>query len=134
IRLIEAQFHGTFCATGPGFNLSMKEFLRQCKNESGSKAEIIWVADDQLESAGVVPWSELPLWIPESDTNYIGFMQMDCSKAQNKGLSFRTVAETISDVLQWDATRDPAIELKAGMSPDREQELLSEFATDQFAS
>ncbi len=134
IRLIEAQLHGTFCATGPGFNLAMKELLRQCKNESGSKAEIIWVSDQDLASADVTPWTELPLWIPETDSEYAGFMQIDCIKAQNKGLSYRTVAETVSDVLAWDATRPPLATLKAGLTPEKEQELLNRFASEEMSN
>jgi 2'-hydroxyisoflavone reductase len=128
LRLAEANFSGTYMATGPAYDYSMKAFLFECKRVAGSEAELIWIPDEQLLSADVKPWSELPLWIPESDTDFAGFMQVDCIKAQNTGLSYRRPAESISAVLEWDSGRDQTVPLKAGLDAEKEKALLSTLA------
>lgn len=125
IRLIDARITGTFNVTGPGFPLSMQEFLHTTREVCKSNSEFNFVDDEKLVALDVKPWSELPLWIPESDSDFFGFLQIDCLRAQNTGLSYRTIAETVEDTLAWDQTRDKTVPLKAGLAPDRERELLS---------
>lgn len=131
IRLIEAQINGAFNLTGPFYPLTMKDFLHTCRDECGSNAEFAFIDDEQLGLVDVKPWTELPLWIPESDSDHIGFMQIDCLRAQNTGLSYRPIAETIEEVLAWDKTRDQSVPLKAGLSAEREKQLLSVLVAPQ---
>ena len=127
LRLVEVNISGTFNATGPGFVYTMKDLLQECKSVSKSQSELIWVPDEKLLETGVEPWSELPLWIPESDRDFAGFMQVDCTKAFNRGLSYRHPSETIRDVLSWDNERDHSVALKAGLERHREKALLAGF-------
>jgi 2'-hydroxyisoflavone reductase len=101
----------------------MGRFLAACQAVTGSDARLIWVEERFLLDAGVGPWVELPLWIPEGEMS--GLLQIDCRKAWAAGLSFRPLAETIRDTLAWDATRPSGTERKAGMAPDREAALLA---------
>ena len=125
IRLVEAKIWGTFNVTGPGFPLSMREFLYTCREIARSNAEFVFVDDEKLTALDIQPWMELPLWIPESDREHAGFLQIDCLRAQNTGLSYRTLAETVEDTLEWDKTRDQKTPLKAGLSSEKEKSLLS---------
>jgi hypothetical protein len=74
---------------------------------------------------------ELPLWIPQSDPDMLGFADVNCAKAIAAGLAFRDRATIVRDTLVWDATRTGAAEPssrvlqpRAGLSPERELELL----------
>jgi uncharacterized protein YbjT (DUF2867 family) len=64
---------------------------------------------------------ELPLWVPREDA---ALLDVDCGKAIEAGLTFRSLSETIEDVLEWDRARPVDTELAAGLTPEREQELL----------
>jgi 2'-hydroxyisoflavone reductase len=111
---------GTFNATGPDYKLEMGQLLEACK-VVGVEAELIWVSEDFLEEHGVEPFTELPLWVPRK---YDGLLDADCGKAIEAGLTFRSLSETIEDVLDWDRARPVGTELVAGLTPEREQELL----------
>lgn len=127
IRMVQAKMAGTYNATGPGYEFTMKELLQNCKEASESQAELIWIDDENLLDAGVTPWTEMPLWIPESEAEFVGFMQVDCNKAMNRGLSYRRPLQTIDTILQWDSERDPLVPLKAGIDSNKEKQILASF-------
>jgi 2'-hydroxyisoflavone reductase len=103
----------------------MGRFLAECQTVTGSDARLIWVDDRFLRDAGVGPWIELPLWIPEGEMD--GLLQTDCRKAWAAGLSFRPLSDTIRDTLAWDATRPADVERKAGMAAEREAAVLASW-------
>jgi 2'-hydroxyisoflavone reductase len=111
---------GTFNATGPDYKLEMGQLLEACKALSVD-AELIWVSEDFLEEHGVELFTELPLWVPRK---YAGLLDADCGKAIEAGLTFRSLSETIEDVLDSDRARPVGTELVAGLKPEREQEML----------
>lgn len=53
-----------------------------------------------------------------------GFARMDSRKAQIAGLTYRPLAETVRDTLAWAAARPPDHAWRAGLSAERERELL----------
>ena len=80
-----------------------------------------WVSEDFLEAQEVRPWGDIPAWIPGD-----GLMYVDIRRAVDAGLTYRPLATTAGDTLDWDETR-PAEERenrRAGMSRERERELL----------
>jgi 2'-hydroxyisoflavone reductase len=111
---------GTFNATGPDHKLEMGQLLEACKAVGGD-AELIWVSEDFLEEHGVEPFTELPLWVPRKNA---ALLDIDCGRAIEAGLTFRSLSETIEDVLEWDRARPVDTESAAGLTPEREQELL----------
>jgi 2'-hydroxyisoflavone reductase len=127
IRLIAGNITGLFNATGPGFIYSMRQFLVDCLEVCRVENNLTWMSDEKLSQSDVKPWSELPLWIPESDKEFRGFMEIDCAKAQNKGLSYRSPRQTIEDTIHWFLGESEGTELKAGLSAERERELLERF-------
>jgi 2'-hydroxyisoflavone reductase len=71
----------------------------------------------------VEPWSDMPFWIPDnSDTS--GMSLRDNSKAIKSGLAFRPLTETIADTLNWWHDEKAGFDLKAGLSREREAEIL----------
>jgi nucleoside-diphosphate-sugar epimerase len=121
VEMSAEQRTGTYNATGPGYELQMGRLLEECAAVSGSDAEFVWASEGFLEENGVEPFTDLPLWVPRE---YAGVLAVDCGKAIAEGLSFRPVSETIEGVLEWDSTRAADAELSAGLTPERERELL----------
>jgi 2'-hydroxyisoflavone reductase len=109
----------------------VEELLEAAVEATGSGARLTWVSDDALVEAGVEPWMELPLWIPERDG--AGTWQVAAARAEAAGLRPRPVAETVADVWAWLRAGGPDAEgpdwlsphAPQGMAPEREQELLA---------
>lgn len=125
LRMVERGGGGTFNATGPRRPETMGKLLDACRAASGSDARPVWVDEAFLLERGVEPWSELPLWVPDT-AEHAGFSSVDCGKAVAEGLTFRPTPEIVRDTIAWDATR-PAGE-RPGMTEARERELLGEWA------
>ena len=95
----ERRVTGAFNGTAPPGRTSMGEVLEAAVGATGSGAELAWVPDERLQAAGVEPWTELPLWLPESD--FPGTWEIATERAQASGLHCRPIAETIADVWSW---------------------------------
>ncbi len=124
IEMAEKTASGVYNAIGPEYSLSMEHFLSECKVVSGSDAEFVWVSSDKLVSQSVNQWTDLPLWIPEN-SDASGFLYRDNSRAIAAGLKFRPLRETVADTLEWWQRERTGSSLKAGMSREREAELLA---------
>jgi len=127
IKLIEDQATDVYNATGPDYALTFETMLETCKRVSGSDASFNWASVEFLEQHKVAAWSEIPVWIPDSEENQ-GFSRMNVSKAINAGLKFRSLDDTVRDTLAWAGTRPVDYEWRAGLKPEREQELLQLLA------
>jgi len=130
VLLAEKGLCGTYNAAGPSPALNFGQLLNACREVAKSDAEIVWVDEPFLLQQGVIPWSELPLWLPEPNAAY---QQGDVSKALAAGLRLRPIAETLRDTLEWayetGADLVTSGELRdAGMASYRERELLSSWA------
>jgi 2'-hydroxyisoflavone reductase len=125
VSMIETRQTGVYNATGPDYPLILGRLLDECRAVSGSDARFTWVSERFLLEAGVQPWTEVPLWVPEEDPANAGFDAVDCAKAIAAGLRFRPLAETIRDTLAWDATRPADLEPRAGLKRACEAELLA---------
>jgi 2'-hydroxyisoflavone reductase len=117
---VESVRTGAYNATGPASPLTLEMLLELCREETGSDARFTWLDDRFLLSAGLKPMMDLPLWAAGAR----GAATVDCRRAIAGGLTFRPLRETIRDTLAWDATREPSVVRRGGISPTREQELL----------
>jgi 2'-hydroxyisoflavone reductase len=124
VRMIESGATGTYNARGPNETLTFGELLDTCKTITGSDARFVWVDEQFLLDAGVKPYTEIPLWIPNLPER-AGFYSVNSGKAIAASLTFRPVAETIRDILAWDATQPPDAPRPSGLRPERERELLT---------
>jgi 2'-hydroxyisoflavone reductase len=124
IKLVEVRQVGLYQATGPRNRLSMRDLLAECRTVSQSSAEFTWIDEQFLLAAGAQPWTEIPVWVAASDAT---FQTANCGKAIGAGLTYRALAETIRDTLQWNATRPGNIDRQAGLKIDRERELLQQW-------
>lgn len=124
IRLIEGHASGTYNATGPGYELTLGELLEVSKLVSRSDARFRWAGVNFLEQNEVRAWSDMPLWVPDTG-EYAGFSRVDVSKAIQAGLTFRPLEETVEDTLAWAQTRPLDHQWRAGLTAEREAQVLA---------
>jgi len=80
----------------------------------------------------VQPWTEMPLWIPETfslegETKpWKGGFSISINSAIKAGLTFRRLEDTVMDVYVWMKSIEEW-ELKAGISGEREKDLLEKW-------
>lgn len=124
VKMAEARQAGVFNATGPDYVLPMRQLLETCQSVSGAPSNLIWADEKFIGAQGIQPWSEMPLWIPESDESAAGFSAFNCDKAMAAGLAFRPLTDTVRDTLAWANTRPADHPWRAGLTPEREAETL----------
>jgi len=123
IKLIEEKASGIYNATGPDYELTLGTLLEACKQVSGSDANFKWMSLEFMKQNNVEEWSDMPVWVPDNEENQ-GFSRVDISKAIKAGLKFRPLEDTVRDTIDWANTRPADHAWRAGLKPEREQELL----------
>ncbi|MEO8010516.1 MAG: NAD-dependent epimerase/dehydratase family protein [Dokdonella sp.] len=126
IRLCESRAFGTFNATGPNYPLTMAALLYGIRATNTAGAALHWIPAEFLAEQKVAPWSDMPVWIPAQGTS-AGFGQRSVSRALTAGLSFRPLASTAIDAMEW-FNAQPAerqAKLGAGLSAEREADVLA---------
>lgn len=123
IKLIEDGASGAFNATGPDYELSFGKMLETCKQVSGSDATFKWVSVKFMEQHKVAPWSDMPAYLPDVGED-AGFARVSIAKALTAGLTFCPLEETVADTIAWAKTRPADHVWKAGLTAEREAELL----------
>lgn len=122
ISATEAALTGAYNVTGPEAPLTLGRFLDTCRQVTQSDAAFTWVDEATLLAHDVAPFSEIPLWVPAASA---GMLQTDCQKAQAAGLTYRSLVNTIHDTLAWANGRAVDHEWRAGLTPQREADLLA---------
>ncbi len=126
IRMLEQGETGIYNATGPIRPLTMAEMLYGIRAVTSADVRFTWADADFLDEHEVRAWADMPTWIPPRD-GAEGFSRVNCAKAIGKGLTFRPLAETARDTLDWFKTlpEERQANLRAGIKPDREAEVLA---------
>jgi 2'-hydroxyisoflavone reductase len=125
LDMAERRRAGVYTASGPDYRLTMGRLLKECRDATGGDARFVWMEEKFLLDAGLQPWIEVPLWTTGEDAGNRYFMSLNVDKAIGDGLTFRPVAETARDTLEWDLTRSPDAERRAGLAREREREVLA---------
>jgi 2'-hydroxyisoflavone reductase len=139
IRMIEAKETGTYNAIGPDKPLTVGEMLHGIKAVTTTGAQFTWVAADFLAEQKVRGWRDLPVWVPPTGDS-AGFARRSMAKALAKGLTFRPLAVTAKDTLDWAKTRTAEQQQAlaegrvAGLSAAREAEVLAAWRARQQTS
>ena len=125
IKLGENRTLGIFNGVGPKTPRPMAELLYGIKAVTTSEATFTWVDTDFLLANRVRPYAEMPVWRPARD-GYEGFARFDLTREIASGLTFRPLAITAKDTLDYYHSRaaDEQERLRAGISADREAEVL----------
>jgi 2'-hydroxyisoflavone reductase len=128
IRLGEDQTMGEFNVVGPRTPRPMAELLYGIRAVTTTEASFTWVDREFLVERGVRPYAEMPVWRPPVDGNE-GFARFDLTPEVEAGLTFRPLAATARDTLEYHYSRPASrqAELRAGLSAEREREILAEW-------
>ena len=124
IKLIQDNASGIYNATGPNYDLTIGNLLEVSKQFTGSNADFKWASVDFLNQYKVEAWSDMPTCVPD-DEEGIGFSRVNVSKAIDAGLTFRPLEETVRDTLAWAQSRPPDHEWRAGLTAEREAQVLA---------
>ncbi|WEH18612.1 NAD-dependent epimerase/dehydratase family protein [Streptomyces sp. VNUA24] len=92
---------GAYNLIGPTGTATMGELLDACVRATGGRAELRWTAPELILEAGVEPWTQLPVWVPEDSDLHGALHRADVSRAVRDGLHCRTVEETVRDTWEW---------------------------------
>lgn len=124
IKLIQDNASGVYNATGPDYELTIGKLLEVSKQVAGSDANFRWASVEFLSQHKVESWSDMPTWVPD-DEEGVGFSRVDVSKAIAAGLKFRPLEETVRDTLAWAQARPGDHTWRAGLTAEREAEVLA---------
>src|SRR5437773_1332010 len=123
IRMAENRETGIYNATGSAKPLEIGEMLDGTKAALHSSATFTWLPADFLQQQKVEAWSDMPVWAGDE----LGLARRKIDRALAKGLTFRLLAETARDTLAWfkSLPQDRQSKLRAGLTPEREAEVLA---------
>ena len=91
----------------------------------GAPPSPAWIDLEVLKNAGIEPWTELPLWLPEDDPQFEGFFLADDARAKETGLVARPLAATVADTAAWLAGRWRPDAWQKVLSVERERRLVA---------
>jgi 2'-hydroxyisoflavone reductase len=122
VTLVEQGTMGALNAVGFDGRISTAEFLHTGKGTLNHGCTFTWVDDDFLVANGVSAWGEMGCWTPKAKNG-----RASNARALAAGATFRPIAETIRDTADWvrDGRGDGA--WRAGMTAERERELLTKW-------
>jgi 2'-hydroxyisoflavone reductase len=140
IRMAEARDFGLYNAIGPAKPMTIAEMLYGVKAITTAGAQFTWVPWEFLrtQTPPVRPWRNMTVWQPPYG-NTAGYQRRNASKAIAKGLTFRPLAVTAKDTLDWHKTRPQAEQdatLKGainGLDMAREAEVLAAWKAKKAA-
>jgi len=122
LRVCTVDIPGTFNIATPPRRHSLGQLLETSAAAGSVPLDVAWCDDAFIRAHELVVTEEgdpFPLVVPDEPNGHL----FDTSRAVAAGLAFRPLAETVGDTLAWDRARD-VDELQAGLSRDRERELL----------
>ncbi|WP_326834501.1 NAD-dependent epimerase/dehydratase family protein [Amycolatopsis rhabdoformis] len=123
VTAFETGLSGTFDAIGPAVGLG--KLLTDIASAVGAEAEFVTATDEQLEAAGVAPWSgprSLPLWLPPS---HAGLAAHDPAPSLAAGLEVRPLADAVAGALEQERALGLDRERRSGLSVGEEAEVLA---------
>lgn len=131
VRAAEQDLMGIFNTVGPLEKLTMSDYLHGIKAITTGEARFTWVSEEFLRAKRVESFTRMPMWAPLSEDP--GFFQISNRKAVESGLTFRSHADSMKDILQGFLEREPP-SYEFGppgsewcISAAREKELLVEW-------
>lgn len=128
VHLLEQRTAGIFNSVGPGAPLSAAELVYGIRAVTPAPVAFTWVDWDFLAEKGQMPQQQLPFWQPPRG-RYLNYGRMDSSRGIAAGLTFRPLAVTARDTLDWHRSREAGGEyrLRTGLDRGTEAGLLREW-------
>jgi 2'-hydroxyisoflavone reductase len=136
VRVAEMRLLGLYNAIGPDKPMTVGQMLYGVKAITTAGAQFTWVPWEFLQAQKVRPWRDMTVWQPPVGRT-AGYQRRDASKAISHGLTFRPLAVTAKDTLDWHKTRPEAERMKTlngeinGIGMKREAEVLAAWKASQ---
>lgn len=121
---VQQKLTGNFNTVSPHNQLTIGHFLDEVKQAINPSVHFHWMSEEKLKEANVSCWTQLPLWVYE-DINL--FLKVDSSRAIAKGLTFRSLQETIVDMHEWSKGIYKKEFITKTLSRDQEKRLLENY-------
>ncbi len=128
VHLLEQETAGVFNTEGPASPLSAAELVYGIRAITATPVSFTWVEWDFLSARDLMPQRQLPFWQPPRG-RYLNYGRMDISRAIAAGLTFRPLATTARETLDWHMTRfaPGQATLRTGLDRATEARLLEEW-------
>lgn len=125
VHLVENSIAGIFNTEGPASALTTAGLVHGIKAITAVPSRFHRVDWDFLIAEGETPQGSLPFWQPPRG-RYLNYGRMDNRRAIASGMTFRPLAVTARDTLEWHRTRSEEAQttLRVGLTREREAELL----------
>jgi 2'-hydroxyisoflavone reductase len=125
IHLIETRQLGTYSGVGPLAHLTFGGMLYGIRAVVSNEISFTWVDAEFLSEHEVRPWGEMTAWLPPVG-EYAGFSMFDNSRSVAAGLTYRPLAVTAKDTLDWWWTlpEERRQEPRAGLASEKEARVL----------
>jgi 2'-hydroxyisoflavone reductase len=126
VRMAEDGHAGVFNGVGPAIPRPMEQLLYGIRAVTTAETTFTWVPSDFLAAHDVRPYSDMPVWMPPRPGRE-GFARFDLTPEVERGLTFRPLAVTAAETLDYHFSRPPDEQdsLRAGLSAEREAEVLA---------
>ena len=126
VRMAEDGHAGVFNGVGPATPRPMAELLYGIRAVTTAETTFTWVPEPFLSEQGIRPYSHMPVWMPPGPGRE-GFARFDLTPEVERGLTFRPLAVTAKETLDYLFARpqEEQENLRAGVSPEREAEVLA---------
>ena len=98
VRLAEDQITGTFNAVGPRSQTTMMEFVQQAAQAFDTESTFVAIDDYDFLKENDVKY--LVPWIMPEGNNY-GSARINNQKAQDAGLTYRDLSQSMRDTHNW---------------------------------
>jgi 2'-hydroxyisoflavone reductase len=124
VDALERERSGVVNAVGPAEPATLRTLLETCAEVAGAPSRIVPVDLATLKERGIEGWTDIPVWATPNDGND-GVTRVDRSRAIALGMRYRSLETTVADTLRWAQSERGDAPLKAGLTPEREAELLA---------
>jgi len=122
VDAIEEQRNGVVnTANAP--DMTLRAMFAACAQAAGVSSRLVPVAPKRLRELGIEEWSDLPAWVAPN-AGHDGMRNVDPSRALAMGLRHRPLLDTARDTLRWAQTERGTGPLKAGLTPERESNVI----------
>ena len=136
VRVAETRTFGLYNAVGPQHPMTIAEMLYGVKAVTTAGAHFTWVPWEFLQAQEVRPWRHMTVWQPPYGAT-AGYQRRKAEKAIAAGLTFRSLAVTAKDTLDWHKTRPAEEQARTlrgevnGLDMKREAEVLAAWKASQ---
>jgi nucleoside-diphosphate-sugar epimerase len=114
LHAAEQELSGPYNLVSGARHTTFGELLEACVRATGSSAELRWTPAQTVLAAGVEPWTDLPVWVPQEELPqmYSSVYGVDVARALAAGLRCRPATETVAATWAW-------LESIGGTAPQR---------------